>query len=170
MFIPLEHRPEINDLLSLIIKENSANTPLAKCMKKLYFQQLIITLLRCNATEHVITKADIKLADFSIDKAMKYINSNYQTSITLDSLAKMLNLNPSYFSLKFKNVNGIGFKEYLINVRINHSEKLLLETKKSITDIALECGFDSSNYFGDAFRKKRGISPSEFRKLKGDIK
>ena len=55
-------------------------------------------------------------------------------------IADMLHLNPSYFSKKFKAVNGFGFKEYLNTIRINHSEQLLLETDMSITEIALECG------------------------------
>ena len=42
--------------------------------------------------------------------------------------------------------------------------ELLLETNKSITDIAFECGFNDSNYFGDAFRKAKGISPHKYRK------
>ena len=42
--------------------------------------------------------------------------------------------------------------------------ELLLETNKSITDIAFECGFNDSNYFGDSFRKIKGISPRKYRK------
>lgn len=38
------------------------------------------------------------------------------------------------------------------------------ETNKSITDIAFECGFNDSNYFGDSFRKIKGISPRKYRK------
>ena len=67
-------------------------------------------------------------------------------------------------------VNGIGFKEYLNNVRINQSEKLLLETSKSITEIAFECGYENSNYYGDAFKHRNGISPSTFRRIKGNVK
>lgn len=170
MLIPLENREEFSEILSCITKEQNSTDPFAKCMKKMYFQQLIISLFRYNCIGNLIGTPDDKIADLSIDDAMKYINSNYQYPITLTSLAKLLNLNSSYLSLKFKSVNGIGFKEYLNNVRIGHAEKLLIETKKSITDIALECGFESSNYFGDIFRKRNGVSPSEYRKLKGDIK
>lgn len=170
MLIPLENRAEFIEILSRITKEQNSTDPFAKCMKKMYFQQLIISLFRYNCIGNLIGTPNDKIADLSIDDAMKYINSNYQYPITLTSLAKLLNLNSSYLSLKFKSVNGIGFKEYLNNVRIGHAEKLLIETKKSITDIALECGFESSNYFGDIFRKRNGVSPSEYRKLKGDIK
>ena len=46
---------------------------------------------------------------------------------------------------------------------------MLLETGMSITEIAFECGYDNSNYYGDAFKKVNGVSPSTFRKLKGNI-
>ncbi len=170
MLVPPQHREDFNAILSDIMKEQNSDNAFSKYMKKLYFQQLIITLLRYNCIENFPGTPNSKIADLSIEDAMKYINSNYQYPITLSSLAKLLNLNSSYLSLKFKSVNGIGFKEYLNNVRIGHAEKLLLETNKSITTIALESGFESSNYFGDIFKKRNGISPSEFRKLKGDIK
>lgn len=170
MLVPPQHRADFNAILSDIIKEQNNDNTFSGRMKKLYFQQLIITLLRYNCIENFPGTPNSKIADLSINDAMKYINSNYQYPITLASLAKLLNLNSSYLSLKFKSVNGIGFKEYLNNVRIGHAEKLLLETNKSITSIALESGFESSNYFGDIFKKRNGISPSEFRKLKGNIK
>ena len=47
---------------------------------------------------------------------------------------------------------------------------MLLETNKNITEIAFECGFENINYYGDAFKQKNGVSPTEYRKLKGNIK
>lgn len=169
MLIPLENRAEFNKILSHIMKEQKRNDPFANCMKKMHFQQLIISLFRYNCAGNLIGTPGNKITDLSIDDAMKYIDNNYYQHITLNSLAKLLNLNSSYLSIKFKSINGMGFKEYLNNVRICHAEKLLIETKKSITAIALECGFESSNYFGDIFRKINGVSPSQYRKLKGDI-
>lgn len=85
-------------------------------------------------------------------------------------LQNVFHLNPSYFSKRFKTVIGTGFKEYINNLRITKSEKMLLETNKNITEIAFECGFENSNYYGDAFKQKNGVSPTEYRKLKGNIK
>ena len=57
----------------------------------------------------------------------------------------------------------MGFKEYLLNVRIKDACRRLLETNESITEIAFGCGFNDSNYFGDAFRRIKGISPNKYR-------
>ena len=81
-----------------------------------------------------------------------------------ENVADKFNLSRSYLSKKFKTATGFGFKEYIINVRIQNACRLLLESNKSITDIAFECGFNDSNYFGDAFRKAKGVSPHKYRK------
>ena len=93
-----------------------------------------------------------------------YIYEHYADNLSLEYVADKFNLSRSYLSKKFKTATGFGFKEYIINVRIQNACNLLLETNKSITDIAFECGFNDSNYFGDAFRKAKGISPHKYRK------
>ena len=70
----------------------------------------------------------------------------------------------TYFSRKFMEVTGYGFKEYLTNVRIKRSQEMLITGKLTVTQIAFACGFADANYFGDAFRKCTGCSPREFRK------
>ena len=75
----------------------------------------------------------------------------------------------SYFSRKFKLCTGFGYKEYLITVRIIEACRLLLNTDMSITQIAENCGFDDSNYFGDCFKKIKGMSPREYRKANGVV-
>ncbi len=70
----------------------------------------------------------------------------------------------TYFSKKFKQLTGFGFNEYLTQIRLRKSEILLLSPENSINEIADMCGFSSSNYFGDIFKKHTGLSPSQYRK------
>ena len=79
-------------------------------------------------------------------------------------MARLSCMSDSYFSRRFKTVTGFGFKEYLNAVRIRHACDLLLSTDKSITQIASDCGYMDSNYFGDAFHKIKHVSPSQYRK------
>ena len=97
------------------------------------------------------------------------IYENYDKKLSLEDMSDKFHISRSYLSKKFKAVTGFGFKEYIVNVRIKNACRLLLETNKSITDIAFECGFNDSNYFGDAFRHVKGVSPNKYRKNKEAI-
>ena len=92
------------------------------------------------------------------------VYENCHSHITLSDTALKFHISRSYLSKKFKAVTGFGFKEYLINIRIQNACRMLLETNRSITDISLSCGFNDSNYFGDAFRHVKGVSPNHYRK------
>ena len=98
------------------------------------------------------------------DMVMEYINENFPYNITAKDVAKRANLSYSYFSRLFNSVMNMGFNEYLTAVRVSKSEQLLIDTDKSITEIAYECGFSTSSYFIMKFKEKNGIPPMNFRK------
>ncbi|SEA19010.1 AraC-type DNA-binding protein [Lachnospiraceae bacterium NK3A20] len=102
--------------------------------------------------------------DATVEQALQIINNDYASHISLESMASNFGLNPAYFSWKFKRSTGHTFKEYLNNVRIRTAMHKLLVTDDSITKIALACGFSSSNYFKDVFRRLNGCSPREYRR------
>ena len=99
-----------------------------------------------------------------IKLATKYIYNNFRKPLTLEEVSSVASLSPTYFSKKFKLITGMGFKEYLNYVRLKHAQTALLTSDSSITDIALEYGFNDSNYFKDLFKKVYGKSPREYRK------
>ena len=100
---------------------------------------------------------------FHVRKAIDYINTNYVDSLTLDGISKYLNINKSYFCNLFKTETGKTFSQFLNEVRISESKKLLLETSLSILDIALSVGFNNQNYYTMVFKKFNDKTPLEFR-------
>lgn len=98
-----------------------------------------------------------------IQKAAKFIFENYSREITLKDAASIAGMRDTYFSRIFQEVTGYGFKEYLLNIRIQHACQMLRTGNLKITQIALACGFSDGNYFGDIFKKRTGLSPREFR-------
>ena len=106
-----------------------------------------------------------KMSTDYIQTALRYILSHYQEPLSLDSVSKILGLTPSYFCNLFSSQMKVSFLDYLADVRIQKATNLLIfEPRKSITQIALEVGFDSYSSFYRYFLRIVGVSPKEFRK------
>ena len=116
------------------------------------------------SSENVWKEEPLDPAVADVQEAAKFIFENYADRITLEKAAEVAGMCPTYFSRKFSEVTGYGFKEYLTNVRLKHSQEMLVSGTLTVTQIAFACGFGDANYFGDAFRKHTGCSPREFRK------
>ena len=98
-------------------------------------------------------------------KVKQYLQHNYMMcNISLDSVSTILNLNASYFSAQFKRSFGINFVDYLTDLRIQAAKELLRDPLHSAAEIAHMVGYESANYFARAFKKKTGMTPTEFRR------
>ena len=160
--VPEKRRDYVEGLITGIIHEYGIEDEFSPCEVKALFQELILFILRCRKYgESVVRELDTD--DRTIQEIATYIYENFEKQIYLDDVAKKFNISRSYLSKKFKATTGMGFKEYLLNVRIKDACRRLLETNESITEIAFGCGFNDSNYFGDAFRRIKGISPNKHR-------
>ena len=129
--------------------------------------QSLTLLLLLQRNGIFVFEQDNLLYDFNIssdiEEALRYIAQNVSLGITLEEIAKRINLTPTYLSKKFKKFTGVTFKEYVNYIRIRQSCQMLITTDDNITKIALNCGFNSSNYFKDCFRRIIGVSPRAFR-------
>ena len=163
--VPHAGRPWVEELISRLEYEEAGQDGYSGLMKRDYLYELLIYLSRSQEaeTEH----GRLKVAEETIETAAQYIYSHFSSQITLEEMAELSHMSPACFSRKFKAVTGFGYKEYLTNIRIREASDLLLNTGDSITDIAVRCGFSDGNYFGDAFRKIKGVSPRTFRKMRG---
>lgn len=99
-----------------------------------------------------------------VQEIARYIAMHYAEPLSLADAARMAYMEPTYFSKRFKQLTGFGFHEYLMQTRLGAAEQLLATTVLSLGEIAERCGFSGGNYFGDVFRRYRGLSPSEYRK------
>lgn len=98
-----------------------------------------------------------------LELVFSYLDKNYQETISLEQISKILNFSPNYFCRFFKKNMGRSFFEYLNYYRCSRAEILLNTGEKSITEIALEVGFNSISYFDKTYRKYKGYEPSEER-------
>lgn len=92
------------------------------------------------------------------------IESQFSSDLTLNYLAGIISITPTYLCRLFKNVFGISPVIYIKNVRMEKAKTLLREEKlMPISSIANQCGFADSSYFGKVFKKSFGITPEYFR-------
>jgi len=98
-----------------------------------------------------------------ITKALDYIAAHYTENLTLQSVADVVHLSKSYFSLYFKKHTNRNFVDYLIELRIREAKRLLAENESRIYDVAAAAGFKDVKYFSKVFKKITGLTPLEYR-------
>ena len=99
-----------------------------------------------------------------IDRVIEYLHSNLDKKITVEGMAKIAHMSPSHFARIFKQEIGKSPVDYLNQIRMERAKKLLFAGDKSITEIALDCGFSSPSYLSACFFKKYKMTPSEYQK------
>ncbi|RRD78477.1 helix-turn-helix domain-containing protein [Tannerella forsythia] len=96
-------------------------------------------------------------------KVHEYINTRYKEPIRLEELADLAGMTPVAFSRFFKLRSGKTVSDYIIDIRLGHASRLLVDTTHSIAEICYQCGFNNLSNFNRIFKKKKECSPKEFR-------
>ncbi len=99
--------------------------------------------------------------------AMGYINSHFGEELSLDDVAAFTGFSRYYFSRSFKRQTGYSFKDYLCQKRLQAAMDLLIQTNRSMRDVAVESGFGSVATFNRVFREKKGCTPTQYRAIYG---
>lgn len=99
------------------------------------------------------------------ESILQYLHIHYQEDLTLGGLAKQFNTNASYLSRIFKQVAGQTFTDYLQALRIGRAASLLAATTMSVTDIAIDVGYDQTRTFTRAFKEVKGTTPKQYRSM-----
>ena len=92
----------------------------------------------------------------------QYAEQMYCSNPTLKDLSAVYHKNEKYMGRLFAKEMHTSFHEYCLSLKLQKAETLLLGTKAKIIDIALDCGFDNISYFNRTFKKRYGMSPSEY--------
>ncbi len=154
---------EIYNLLMLAAKEHEENKSAHSVYIRSLLMQVFVILLRrgiSNSSESSL-QDDIFHSYQLIEPAVTHIRDNYAEYISLDFLAKLCKVSKHYFCRVFKSVTGKTCMEYLRDYRLAIADTLLINTEKSIADIAELCGFESSNYFCRCYKASFGVSPGK---------
>jgi len=126
----------------------------------------LLSKVMARFTDCVFNLAGVKNIDI-IYKAVAYLRKHYMEEISLEKVAGVVNLSPSYFSKVFKEEMKCNFSAYLNMLRVENSKKYLLNEDISLVEVAGLAGFQDQSYFTKVFKKIVNTSPGEFRKSRG---
>lgn len=147
--------PDIEYVINQLIKQEKYNGRLEKA-----YMQVILA--------HVFTDMEIIPRESSgkddvIYNAVEYVAKNFRDEITLEKMAYELCVSKYVLSRMFAKTFHCNFSKYVNGIRLNYAQALLQDSKGSIINIALDCGFESQRTFNRVFRKRYKMTPREFR-------
>lgn len=144
------------DLFSRLNRFFLSNKDINRVNERSVFSEILILLLQYKEGNQY-NYSNLK----RVDKIINYMAENYMENITLQQLADYSQISPSYLGNIFNKVMGASTIEYLINIRITKA-KSLLKDGLTISEISKLVGFNDIFYFSKAFKKREGISPSQY--------
>ena len=130
--------------------------------------RLIITCLR----ERKLGGMPIQILEKKhecLSDAIKYIKTHLHENPSLKETADCVHVSPSYLSKIFINQLHTSFSDFVLSEKVQCAQKLLINSKLSMTQITMESGFSSNAYFSDCFKRCTGLSPTQFRKANGGL-
>lgn len=125
-------------------------------------QRQLEELARAGAGQEVEADSGDRVS-LMMSKVKGYLQNNYMYDVSLDSLGDILRISPSYLSSTFKKCFGVGFLDYLTELRVQAAKDLLADPLRSTAEVASLVGYESASYFTRAFKKKTGQTPTEYR-------
>ena len=158
----------IEEFVNTVYREDNEKLPAYEIYIKAEITKLAAYMSREKLLPYFFRPDESKLG--KLIPLLRHIERNYSLQITLDEACECAGVSKFYFCRQFKQLTGATFTEYLNYVRLLNVERELENSDRSISDIAWDCGFTSIQYFNKVFRKNKGYTPSEYRKMLSDYK
>ena len=113
----------------------------------------------------VAPKIPQSLARWQLARALELFATNFEHPIRLDDVANAVRMSTSHFSRAFSGSVGEPPARYLRRYRVKRAQEMMLSTSKSLSEIALNCGFADQSHFTRIFRRMVGVAPATWRRV-----
>ena len=100
-----------------------------------------------------------------VQKVKHYIDEHYAEPMKLADLADLAGMSPVAFSRFFRQRTGRTLSDYIVDIRLGHAARMLVDTSRNISEICYECGFNNLSNFNRTFKSKRNYTPRDFRAM-----
>ncbi|GFN32833.1 response regulator [Paenibacillus xylaniclasticus] len=114
-------------------------------------------------SDSYVYEQDERGSDRAIETAIHYIKSHFREDLSLEKVASVVFLNPVYFSQLFKQKTGQGYKDFVIQLRLEQAKRLLHNPSLKLAEVAERIGYQDVRHFTQVFRKRFNITPTEYR-------
>ena len=151
-----------------LLEEYNKKSPYGDFKIQCILCELLLTILEYRLPEENSVSSDTLLT-LPIMEAVYYMETHFAENITIEKAAGISSYSVAYFSRLFKKQVGKSYSEYLSHIRIKNASRLLLNTDKSITEIAIETGYQYPGNLSAAFRQKTGFTPQQYRKQQKNL-
>jgi AraC-like DNA-binding protein len=108
-------------------------------------------------------KVEVSSDSRRVLKVKEYILTHINDNLRLEQLSDLVGMTPTAFSRYFKLHTGKNLSEYIVDIRLGHAARRLVDTTDSVSEICWDCGFNTLSNFNRLFRKRKGCNPTEFR-------
>jgi YesN/AraC family two-component response regulator len=167
--ISLSGAPQFNCIHTIImdlVSNFKSQSPNGLILAKLNLVELCLHLADIGDNSKIVRSQEVphtKKSENSVVEIIKYINENYNTKISLDTLVERFYANKYYLCHVFKEETGLSIIDFVNSKRLAEAEKLLRYSSDSITEICYKVGFSSINYFLKLFKSAYNLTPKKFR-------
>lgn len=149
----------LNELFVQLL-ELPEETLFTEYYKKIGLCELLILLSNITKSEQ---NAQTETMSGRITDVARYLELHYRENLTLERAAEEFYVSPCYLSRCFKKYMGISFVQYLNHLRIISARRILEENRTTVTEAALQSGFENITHFERVFRSLTGIAPKQYQ-------
>lgn len=164
----LNHKLLIDTVINDDTARNNFINIINICNKRTLSQPILEKGYACIFFSHLVENFSVnnnmyKTGNNKFNNVIDYISQNYTKQITTKQIAEQFSYNESYFCRKFSEITNLTPTEFILNLRIEHSQKLMASSALTLSAIAQQSGFSSYPYFSSKFKQLVGSTPAEWR-------
>lgn len=156
-------QPVVYGYFTKLLEEYGKKSPYGDFRLQCVLSELLLAILEYRLPEDSTDPHATPLT-LPIMEAVYYMELHYAEPLTIEQVAGIAGYSAAYFSRLFMKQTGKSYSEYLSYIRIKNVSRLLLNTDKSVTEIAIETGYQYPGNLSASFRRKTGLSPQQYRR------
>jgi AraC family transcriptional regulator len=150
--------------LSVLCREARNADSLYGLFAEGWAMQALALLARIDGSQAAPVRPCGGLAPGSFRRVIDYIEADLSRAFTIEELAKVAGVSSRHFIRAFRESAGQTPLRYVYDLRLERAKEFLLDSRRTATEIALDCGFSHAQHFSTAFKKATGLTPSDFRR------